>query len=381
MKELEENKPIRFIEDSEDKEMTLKDIVLLVKDYYVEVKKYWKLIPFFILPFAIYFVADATLTDESYSSGVTFLVTNDSEKGMGDISSILGSLGMGGKSDESALEKVLQLFRSRQIIENALFQKVTVNNNNDFLANHMLRAYGWKRLLRPYKTLGFFSGGWVKEMENNADFAYTHGNVDKFNRNENLVKKILYERIVGNKAIGLPPTVGSTIDEKSGIMSITMTSFSEDLTAEMLMLLYNQLSEYYINKTIEKQKKIFDIAKFKKDSIAGELSYADRTLAEFEDGNRNLVWVRGELKKTALQRRARILEGLYSQSISQTESADFALRNKTPYVQMIDKPGRPILPFKVSKTTNLMTAILIGTFLAVLFIVLRKFIRQAMADF
>jgi hypothetical protein len=381
MKESELDKSILFNED-EEKEMSLKDIVLLAKEYFSEVKKHWKIIPYFILPFAIYFVGDAYLTDETYSSGVTFLVTNDSEKGgFGDIASILGTLGMGGiggKSDESALEKVLQLFRSRQIIENALFQKVAVNGNNDFLANHMIREYGWSKLLRPYKTLWIFSTGWIPELENDANFAFTNGNIDKFNRKESLVLKVLYERIVGNKTIGLPPTVSSTIDEKSGIMTINMTSLSEDLTSGMLMLLYTQLSDYYINKTTEKQRKIYDIARFKKDSIAGELSYADRSLAEFEDGNRNLVWVRGELKRTTLQRKARILEGLYSQSITQTETADFALRNKTPYVQIIDKPARPILPFRVSKSKSLMTAIIIGSILGILFIVLRKFIRQAL---
>jgi hypothetical protein len=385
MKELNENKPILLTEVTYEKEMTLRDIVLMVTEYIHEIKKNIKIFPFFVIPLCIYFLVDAIMTDDTYTSKVTFLVTNDSEKGgMGDIASILGSLGMGnigGKSDESALEKVLQLFKSRQIIENALFQKVTINGNNDFLANHMLRSYRWEKLLRPYKILYFISTGWVKDLENTKDFAFTNGNIDKFSRTESLVLKVLYERIVGSSDIGLGATVGSTIDEKSGIMSITMTSLSEDLTSNMLMLLYTQLSDYYINKTIEKQKKIFEIAKFKKDSLAGELGYADRSLAEFEDGNRNLVWVRGELKRTNMQRRTRILEGLYSQSITQTETADFALRNKTPYVQIIDKPARPILPYRVSKSRTLLMAIFIGCALATVFILFRKFLRQAMADF
>jgi hypothetical protein len=385
MNEMNENKPLLLTEVTYEKEMTLRDIVLLVTEYVQEIKKNLRYFPYFIIPLAIYFLVDAIMTDDTYSSKVTFLVTNDSEKGgMGDIASILGSLGMGnlgGKSDESALEKVLQLFKSRQIIENALFQKVSINGNNDFLANHMIRSYGWDKLIRPYKIMYIISTGWVKDMEKNSDFTFTSGNIDKFNRTESLVLKVLYERIIGNKEIGLVPTVGSTIDEKSGIMSITMTSLSEDLTSNMLMLLYTQLSDYYINKTIEKQKKIFEIARFKKDSLAGELSYADRSLAEFEDGNRNLVWVRGELKRTNMQRRSRILEGLYSQSITQTETADFALRNKTPYVQIIDKPARPILPIRVSKSKSLLMAFFIGSILATLFIIGRKFLRQALAEY
>ena len=186
--------------------------------------------------------------------------------------------------------------------------------------------------------------------------------------------------MVGNMNAGIDPLIGSTVDEKSGIMSISLSTVSEELTAIMLIELYNQLSKYYVDKTIEKQLKIFEIAEFKTDSIKQELLVADRRLAEFEDANRNLVWVRGELERTKLTRKSRLLEVMYGEAIKQLELSDFALRRKTPYVEIIDKPSRPIGGVGASKIKALLIAIAGGSFLALIFIIGRKIIQDALKE-
>ena len=365
----------------EEKELTLRDIVLIIKDYIREIKNHWKLIPLCILPIAAILLFLAIFSQPQYKSDVTFLVTKDNDKSFGEIGSLLGNLGVkGGAEEESALEKVLQLFRSRQIIQTTLFQNATVKGKVDYLSNHFIQEYGWLALINEYKSFGFLSPNWVREMEELRGFEFKHAKIDSFNRTENLAMKVLYERIVGNENAGIDPIVSSGIDEKSGIMRIGLQTISEDLTAETLLLMYDQLSQYYINKTIEKQLKIYEIAEFKRDSLNLELKVADRKLAEFEDGNRNLVWVRGELERTKLQRKARILETLYASAIQQLELSDFALRQKTPYVQIIDPPARPILPEQKSKIMAIAIAILVGSFIAVFFICGRKALRDLMKE-
>lgn len=374
--------PIQYPTTVEEKELTLKDIILLVKEYFGELKRSWKTILFFIVPLAALLAISAFISPIYYQAKLTFLVTDDTEKGgFGDISKIIGSFGMPtGGQDESALEKVLQLFRSRQIIENTIFQKATVNGKTDLIANHMIEVYGWKRLLGSYQPmLPFFTPGWVGKLDKLEDFKYTRTKVDSFNVEENLTLKVLYDRVVGSDDDGIEPLVGSAIDEKSGIMSISLMTENEELTAQMLNSLYAQLGQYYIDKTIEKQKKIYDIATYKKDSIQAELESADKALAEFTDGNRALVWVAGTLTQTKLQRKARFLELLYGEAMKQAEMSDFALRNKTPYVQVIDEPARPILPRKKSWTSALMLGIAIGTVLGSIFVIARKVIRDTLA--
>lgn len=365
----------------EEDEMTLRDIILLVKSYLNEIKRNWKLLLLFILPITAVLFYQAYSVKVVYPARMTFMVTEEKGQDVSSIGGLLGSLGVGGGAqNESSLEKVLQLFRSRRIIEETFFERITIEGASDYIANFFIEVYGLSDLLAPSKPLLPFSeNDWSERMEE-IDFRFTHPNIDSFNLDEKLMLKVLYGRLVGNADGGVEPLVGSTIDEKSGIMSITLETVSEPLTAEMLLKLYDQLSQYYIDKTIEKQLKIYEIAKFKTDSINNQLLIADRKLAEFEDRSRNLVWVRGELERTKLQRQTRILEILYGESIKQLELSDFALRRKTPYVEIIDKPSRPIGAQGKSKILAIAFGVAIGTVLAILFIVFRKIVRDALAE-
>jgi hypothetical protein len=364
---------------TEENELTLKDIILLVQDYLKEILRRWKVFPIIIIPITCLLLYNAISYRTVYPGQITFIVTEDEADG-GGIADILGSLGGGGK-DESALEKVLQLFRSRRIIENTLFEKITIDGEEKFIANHIINEYGLDDLLSDYKSFGgLTSAEWIKVLNDKENYEYVHEDKEKFDLAGKQLMKVLYNRIVGNTKLGIEPIINSTIDEKSGIMSIYLSTVNEELTAEMLLKLYDRLSQYYIDKTVEKQKKIYDIAQFKADSIQVELSVADRSLAEFEDANRNLVWVRGELKRTKLQRQARLLEGFYSATVQQLEMADFALRRKTPYVQIIDEPARPINPQGKSKSQAIILGLGIGFFIGLIYIVVRKFFKDILSE-
>ena len=366
----------------EEEEMSLKDVIKIVEDYVAEIKRYWKIIPLCIFPIALFLLYQAYSTRLTYPARITFMVTEEKGQDLGSIGGLLGSLGVGGDQSESSLEKVLQLFRSRRIIEETFFQEVTIGGKKDRIANFLLQVYGMEELLKPYKTLGVYSKAeWINELEElGTNFYFERAEIDSFSRNERLMLKVLYTRLVGDATVGIEPLVGSTIDEKSGIMSISLATVSEEMTYAMLLKLYEQLSQYYIDKTIEKQQKIYEIAKFKTDSINTQLQIADQRLAEFEDGNRNLVWVRGELERTKLNRKSRILEILYGEAIKQLELSDFALRRKTPYVEIIDKPSLPISSEGKSKSKALLIGIVAGTFIALIFIIGRKILRDALRE-
>lgn len=367
----------------EEDELSLKDIILIVKDYFNELKRYWKLIPLFIIPIAIYQLTQAYLTEVVYPARITFMVTEEKGQDLGSIGGLLGSFGLGGADQsESSLEKVLQLFRSRRIIEETFFQEVVINGKKDMVANFLIEAYGMKDLMKPYKFLGFYSQKeWVDEFEQlGTIFKFRNGDIDNFSKLERLMLKVLYAKLVGDAEAGVEPLVGSTIDEKSGIMSISLKTVNPDVTYEMLLKLYEQLSAYYIDKTIEKQQKIYEIAQFKTDSINTQLLSADRKLAEFEDSNRNMVWVKGELERTKLLRKTRILEILYGEAIKQLELSDFALRRKTPYVEIIDKPSLPIGAEGKSKSKALIISVIVGTLLGMIFIFGRKILKDALKE-
>lgn len=381
---MKEQDEIQYIEE---KELSLKDIVFLVKDYFREVIRY-KYIPLLVMiPFAIYFIWDAKTTPLMFSGNLTFMINEDEAEDIGGLSGLLGTLGIkapGTGGSEHNLEKVLQLFRSRRIVENTLFQKVKIEGKLDYIGNHILDIYGGiNELTEDYES---FNGlikkrGWVDFVRENDNFRLKSDSIQGFGKLENIVlNDLLYDRVTGNPELGISPMIGSAIDENSGIMNLSASTLSEELTIIFLEKLYDQLSDYYINKTVEKQLKVYGILQAKNDSILQVLALADYALADFEDSNRNLTTIKGEIKRTRLRRDAKIMEIMYGESIKQLEMAEFSLKRKTPYVQLIDWPKRPINPKGKSLLMGLIYSIILGMILGITYIIVRKIFRDALAE-
>ena len=67
-----------------------------------------------------------------------------------------------------------------------------------------------------------------------------------------------------------------------------------------------------------------------------------------------------------------------AKAMENLEVADFALQNKTPFIQEIDRPITPIKAEKKSVFRTFFISIFIGTFMAILFLVIRKIVKSAL---
>ncbi len=353
-------------------ELSLGEIIKVIIDYFNEVRSHWYIVFLFIIPPLAYFAYDAYSDIPKYSANSTFMLNDDEDSAITGIGDLLGAVGLGGRGKKSkgSLAKVLQLFESRRIVESTLFRKTSANGKEDYFANHIIREYGFHEILEESKR-----GGNLTELDS---FYFSHSKIDSFDLQEKRMVVILYNKVAGNAALGLKPMIASNMDEESGIMKISVTTYSENLTIKMLETFYEQLSKYYVDKAVEKQKKIFDILKTKRDSIEGALIFAEFQLADFEDTHRNLVTVKGELKRTRLRRQKMVLEAHYIEVIRNLEKADFALRRRTPYVQIIDPPQTPIFPGKKSLLMGIIMGIVLGAGIGVMFLILRKLVRDAL---
>ena len=352
-------------------ELSLGEIIQVVIDYFNEVLRNWFLILLFIIPPLLYFAYTAYIDIPTYSATSTFMLNDDDEGDITGIGGLLGSLGLGrGKKSESSLQKVLQLFESRRIVEATLFTETEIEDRTDFFANYIIEQYGFHNIIEE--------SGKASALLELEDFRFAHSNLDSFSIEEKTVLAILYNKVSGDPGAGLPPMISSKLDETSGIMRLSVTSRTETLTIKMLETFYQKLSDYYINKTVEKQQKIKNIIQLKKDSIDLALSTAEYRLADFEDTHRKMVTVKGELKRTKLKRQEMILSAMYIEVIKHLEKADFALRQKTPYVQVIDPPKTPIFPSKKSLFMGIVMGVAIGLGLGLVFVVLRKLVRDAL---
>lgn len=340
-------------------EITLKELILKVKEFYEEVIHYWWIIALCCVFTLGYFLFLAFTTPVKYEAELTFML-ND-EAGGGAIAGLLGSFGFGGSSGQSInLEKMVELAQSRVILNEVIFDEITIENRNDYLANHIIRVYDLHEK-------------WGKsENEKMHNFLFTHDDISAFDRTEGTAYKYILKLITKDLI--------STNIEETGIVELKSTTEKESISLHFTNELFDVLSSFYLDKSIEKQLATYKNAKSKTDSVATMLANAEYSLAAFQQKNRNLSLETAKLQEQRLARAVLRLSTVYAEALKITEQTKFALDNATPFVQVIDRPLIPLKKVRKSKIKAVLLGVSLGIFISVLYIISRKIVRDAIND-
>jgi len=351
-----------------DEEISLRDLIFKLKSFMQEVLRYWR-IPAFCILLAVGFQVYKYVTyTPVYPARITFSVDEDEGGSAQGLTGILGQFGLGSvRPSRYNLDKILALSKSRRVIEQTLFQKLDVEGKDDYLANHMIRLYQ-------------LNGGEGKGSEGKAPFYFTHDSLARFTREENEMLMALYGFIIGPPEDPEKALISADYNEDTNIMSLDVTTTDEELSLALAEHMFKALSDYYINKAIEKQLKTYTVVSAKKDSVLGVLKSTEYQLASFKDSHRGLVMRTDQLSELRLQREITALSAMYAEVLKNTEVADFSLKNKMPFIQVIDAPLSPIQPTKLSLMRKLLIGILVGGAIGSVYVIGRSIYRDLIAE-
>ena len=352
----------RYVEEDE---ITLKELILKVQEYFWEVVRNLKWVVGIMIPFVVFFVYKAISTPVTYTAELTFMVNEDDGGGMGGMSAILGQIGLGGGSrGKNNLDKILELAKSRNIIQQVIFDTVAINGKEDIMGNHIINLYDYHEK-------------WEEDTTGLKEFLFKEADHFSRTRIHNKVLKALYRRIIGTPEILGFFSKGYSKD--TGIMEFTAKTINEDLSIHLCKKVYEKLSTFYVTKTVEKQRQTFDVMLQKVDSVKKEMQGAEYGLANFKDSHAGLFTTKAKLREMQLQRDVQVLNEMYAVSLKNFEIADFTLKNKTPFIQLIDEPLAPLKPEGESVIKNLIIGVFIGGFFSISFIIFRKIYQETMS--
>lgn len=345
-------------------DVSLKELIFKIQEFALELIRNWKLILLVTIPFILIFVYNAYTAPKVYSAQLTFMVDEDEGGGINSTMAILNQFGFsGGASGKYNLDRILELAKTRKITEAVFFEKIAIDNKLDFLANHIIKYHN---LHEDWKDGGL------------AEFEFAHDSIPAFSKLEHLALKVLHSRVIFQNDV--LPSFSNNLNEKTGIMTLSMKSQSDEITSRWLSILFNRLGAFYIEKSIEKQKATFDAVKLKTDSLKTALLNAEYELANFQDSNRNLWTKRSHVSEKQMNRKIQLLNIIYAESVKNLEISSFSLNNKTPVIQLIDQPSYPILPKKQSTLIALFMGLFLGIFISSSFVIARKIIRDSITD-
>lgn len=352
--------------NSNEDEISLKEIILIIQDYFREFIRNWKLIGILIAISVALFVFLALRQPVLFPAEITFMVNEDEGGQGGSINAIIGQFGFGGSSGDYNLDKIVELSKSMRIVQEALFERGVVGKKEDFYINHIIRSEK-------------FHEKWKRDTTGLKGFLFTRRPSEGFTRTEYKALKKVYVKVRGNPADSKPGLISSQYEETTNILSMKAKTQTPALSIGFLNEMYEKVSDFYIKESTEKAETTYNLLKDKRDSLFTELGNKEFQLARAIDSNIGLISKSAQLKIDRLERDVQMLTIAYGKALENTAVAEFSLQNATPFFQIIDRPIRPLSTEESSLVLAILIGGFLGGFLGVLIVIGRRLYRQAMA--
>lgn len=351
--------------NSPDDEITLKELIEKILEFWREIwyKKWWIIL--FSIPFILFFGYRAIKADITYTAQLTYTL-NDGSGGGGALSGILGSFGLG-KGGKVNFEKIMELSKSRNIQQKVLFAKIeldTFPGKPDYIANHLI-------------VLHKLDEKWSNKNKNWSGFRFKTDSVQAFSTEELQAYKFLYGKVVGGKNIK-NPIFANGFNEDTGILTISATTANEQLSIEFCNKVYTELKQYYLTTSVKGNQTTFEFAEAKSDSIFSAMQAKEFQLARFNDSHRNLTDPSMITRRKIMETELLKLKTMYAEVTKNRELADFTLSAGTPDISIIDEPIPPLDPNAPSLLIELIKGALLGGLLALSFVLGRKIVLDSL---
>lgn len=316
-------------------------------------KKWWIIAGGLIL--ASIMVGIAWTTPKKYSAPLTFIINDDDGGGLSGVGAVLGELGFGGGGSKGHnYEKIIQLATSRMILAKVLTTPCEYKGTKDFLGNHILDVYQDNLPNGPINPPNFrFLDSKEKSYLADQERAVLH----------------LSRLIKGAPENGIEPVITIDYNDESTFIEINAKTLVPELSIAIANVEYDVLSEFYVLNTIEKQQVTFNHVSGKSDSIYAELREAENQLARYRDQSSGIILNTNKLPKQQLARKIEMLYILYGESVKNKETAEFLLKNATPYFQVIDRPLGPFQPVGKSRLKAAVVGSILGGLLVIALII------------
>jgi hypothetical protein len=341
----------------QDSELSFPELIAIIKEYvqYLLQKKWW------IILFAGVVTACSVtfelLKKPLYTAECQFLVS-ENEGGGDGMSALLGQFGVGGGSTGGSVNqgRLLLIGKSFPILSQLVLEEVVFEGDTDKLASHIIRTQN-------------LDTSWITIIDEGPK---ENSPLDTTTLTYNAVMKSLVKYIVKFED---PSFFDLFTEKKTGVLKITFSSNSAELSWILATRLYDLLSNHYVEKTTGSQKHNYELLTHKKDSIYGLLISAERNFAKINDKSRGFVLAQDQVSAIEKQRQVQIYSQMYTELLRRQQTAEFMLLTSTPIFQLLNYP---LLPLSNSNKFELLNAILfciVGLlFISVLLIAL-KFLR------
>lgn len=354
-------------EQFENDEISLKELVLKIKEWYHFLLTKWRLIILAGIIGGLIGFTYAYFQKPTYKAVLTFAMEEEKSGGGG----LGGALGLAsqfgidlGSSGGGAFSgaNLIELMKSRKLVEKTLLSPIEVDGKAQSLVEYYL---AFNEIKKDWDE---------KPLLKNVSFPIDADRT-KFTLQQDSILK--------NLAAGLikKDLVISQKDKKVSILSIEMNSTNEQFAKVFCETIAKETSEYYVEIKSKKSKMNVDILQHQADSIRAELNSAITGVAAAADNVFNLNSAMNVRRTPSARRQVDVQANtaILTQLVGNLELAKVTLRKETPLLQIIDRPSFPLEKEKVGKLKSLVLGGFLAGFLTVLYLVFTSLYKKLIA--
>ncbi|RWX02374.1 Wzz/FepE/Etk N-terminal domain-containing protein [Flavobacterium cerinum] len=344
--------------ESNTGEITLKEIYFTIKEWFQYLLSNYKLIVLVGIVGALLGLGYSYTKKPKYTAVLSFALEDDKPSGLGGALGLAGQFGLdvgGGGGGVFSGSNLIELFKSRSMVEKTLLTPILQNGKTISLAEMYIQNNKWRK-------------GWAKDEKLKSIQFLPNAKRETFTRAQDSILEIIYNSL---SASGLSVLQK---DKKISIITVEVKSENEVFSKVFNEALADVVSDFYIDSKSEKSRLNMTILQRQLDSIRGELNGSITGVAVANDRTFNLnpalnvKRVPSARKQVDVQANTAILTEL----VKQTELAKVTLRKDTPLIQIIDKPIYPLKKEKFGKAKGIIMGGFLGGFFIVAFLILKR---------
>jgi hypothetical protein len=341
-------------------EISLKELVLKIKDWFIFLKSKWKIIFIAGIVGSLIGLTIAFFEKPTYKAVLTFVMEDEKSGGMGGAFGLASSLGIdigGGSGGVFTAGNISELMKSRLMVFKVLLKPINLNGRTTNLAEY-------------YIELNELRKGWANKPDyKNINFP-SNADPSKFTLQQNLILMGVHRDLISKGKLSIMQK-----DKKVSILSIEVRSENEVFSKIFCENLAKEASDFYIETKSKKARINVDILQKQLDSVKTALNMNIAGAAAAFDNIYNLnpaLNIKGApSKKKQIDVQANT--AIFTNIVAQLELAKISLRKETPLIQLIDQPIFPLPKIKLNKVWGLLLGGIIGFFVSILILVFHKF--------
>jgi hypothetical protein len=335
-----------------------------LKEWIAYLKKQWKIIIGIAALGGVIGFTYASFQKPNYLATTTFVLEEDKGGGggLGGALGLASSFGIdlgGGGGGLFSSNNIIELMKSRLVVEKTLLNSVLVAGKEISLADYYIQVYELKK-------------NWTKNpILTKIDFP-ANSDRTKFSLQQDSILETISADLKKNNLTIIQK------DKKVSIISFTVKTKNELFSKLFCEQLLKETSDFYIETKSKKSRLNVEILQRQADSIRAELNNAITGVATASDNVYNLNPALN-VKRTPSTRRQVDVQAntaILTQLVAQLELSKVTLRKETPLIQTLDHPILPLEKTEKSPIIFLVFGIFVGLVISIIITLFVRSIRN-----